>query len=130
MYIFSRIFIRFEIAMGYNTVVFDFTHMSILLVSNFNFFYFEVVLAYRVVSKGVFGTKISRFKTYRMNHKYECDTEVNLCYSSPCLHGGSCVRREGGFSCICPPGHTGECLPIFFQFLLLVHNLPRSCFNF
>ncbi|GFY79052.1 protocadherin-like wing polarity protein stan [Trichonephila inaurata madagascariensis] len=42
-----------------------------------------------------------------MNHKYECDTEVNLCYSNPCLHGGSCVRREGGFSCICPHGYTG-----------------------
>ncbi|KAG8198293.1 hypothetical protein JTE90_021547 [Oedothorax gibbosus] len=43
-----------------------------------------------------------------MKHKYECDTEVNLCYSSPCLNGGTCVRREGGFSCICKEGFTGQ----------------------
>ncbi|GBM44624.1 Protocadherin-like wing polarity protein stan [Araneus ventricosus] len=42
-----------------------------------------------------------------MKHKYECDTEVNLCYSSPCLNGGTCVRREGGFSCLCKEGFTG-----------------------
>ncbi|CAL1267158.1 unnamed protein product [Larinioides sclopetarius] len=43
-----------------------------------------------------------------MKHKYECDTEVNLCYSSPCLNGGTCVRREGGFSCLCKEGFTGQ----------------------
>ncbi|GIY59066.1 protocadherin-like wing polarity protein stan [Caerostris extrusa] len=41
-----------------------------------------------------------------MNHKYECDTEVNLCYSSPCQNGGTCIRREGGFSCLCREGFT------------------------
>ncbi|TMW42451.1 hypothetical protein DOY81_012476, partial [Sarcophaga bullata] len=38
---------------------------------------------------------------------YLCDTEVDLCYSDPCENGGSCVRREGGYTCVCPPSHTG-----------------------
>lgn len=42
-----------------------------------------------------------------MNHKYECNTEVNLCYSSPCQEGGTCIRKEGGFTCVCKPGFTG-----------------------
>ncbi|XP_058856059.1 cadherin EGF LAG seven-pass G-type receptor 3-like isoform X1 [Acipenser ruthenus] len=37
-----------------------------------------------------------------------CDTEINLCYSKPCLSGGVCARREGGYSCICREGYTGE----------------------
>ncbi|XP_041976162.1 protocadherin-like wing polarity protein stan isoform X2 [Aricia agestis] len=39
---------------------------------------------------------------------YMCDTEVDLCYSSPCARGGTCVRREGGYTCVCAPGTTGE----------------------
>ncbi|XP_018058154.1 PREDICTED: protocadherin-like wing polarity protein stan [Atta colombica] len=38
---------------------------------------------------------------------YMCDTEVNLCYSNPCMNGGICHRREGGYSCICQPDFTG-----------------------
>ncbi|XP_060651948.1 protocadherin-like wing polarity protein stan isoform X2 [Drosophila nasuta] len=38
---------------------------------------------------------------------YLCDTEVDLCYSDPCQNGGSCVRREGGYTCVCPDTHTG-----------------------
>ncbi|XP_054089368.1 protocadherin-like wing polarity protein stan isoform X2 [Zeugodacus cucurbitae] len=38
---------------------------------------------------------------------YLCDTEVDLCYSDPCRNGGTCVRREGGYTCICSPKHTG-----------------------
>ncbi|KAH8396820.1 hypothetical protein KR215_004771 [Drosophila sulfurigaster] len=38
---------------------------------------------------------------------YLCDTEVDLCYSDPCQNGGSCVRREGGYTCVCPDSHTG-----------------------
>ncbi|XP_026490100.2 protocadherin-like wing polarity protein stan isoform X1 [Vanessa tameamea] len=38
---------------------------------------------------------------------YMCDTEVDLCYSSPCRNNGSCVRREGGYSCVCVAGYTG-----------------------
>ncbi|KAI8429178.1 hypothetical protein MSG28_007715 [Choristoneura fumiferana] len=38
---------------------------------------------------------------------YMCDTEVDLCYSSPCINNGSCIRREGGYTCVCAPGFTG-----------------------
>ncbi|XP_063065516.1 cadherin EGF LAG seven-pass G-type receptor 3 [Engraulis encrasicolus] len=37
-----------------------------------------------------------------------CETEINLCYSNPCLNGGVCARREGGFTCICREDYTGE----------------------
>ncbi|CAH2208555.1 jg51, partial [Pararge aegeria aegeria] len=38
---------------------------------------------------------------------YMCDTEVDLCYSSPCKNNGTCVRREGGYTCVCGAGFTG-----------------------
>ena len=38
-----------------------------------------------------------------------CETEINLCYSNPCLNGGVCARREGGYTCICREDYTGEC---------------------
>lgn len=38
-----------------------------------------------------------------------CEMEINLCYSNPCLNGGVCVRREGGYTCICREDYTGEC---------------------
>ncbi|CAB0015486.1 unnamed protein product, partial [Nesidiocoris tenuis] len=38
---------------------------------------------------------------------YLCDTEVNLCYSNPCMNGGDCKQAEGGFTCVCKPGFTG-----------------------
>jgi len=41
------------------------------------------------------------------NTTYSCDTEVNLCYSNPCLNLGTCVQIEGGFRCICPTGYKG-----------------------
>ncbi|MEQ2193690.1 Cadherin EGF LAG seven-pass G-type receptor 1 [Xenoophorus captivus] len=37
-----------------------------------------------------------------------CETEINLCYSNPCLNGGVCARREGGYTCICREDYTGE----------------------
>uniref|UniRef100_A0A336MVD4 CSON001872 protein n=1 Tax=Culicoides sonorensis TaxID=179676 RepID=A0A336MVD4_CULSO len=39
---------------------------------------------------------------------YLCDTEVNLCYSNPCQNSGTCVRREGGYTCLCDERHTGD----------------------
>ncbi|XP_052128982.1 protocadherin-like wing polarity protein stan isoform X1 [Frankliniella occidentalis] len=38
---------------------------------------------------------------------YLCDREVNLCYSNPCQNEGECVRREGGYTCVCAAGFTG-----------------------
>ncbi|XP_041858937.1 cadherin EGF LAG seven-pass G-type receptor 3 [Melanotaenia boesemani] len=37
-----------------------------------------------------------------------CETEINLCYSNPCLNGGVCARREGGYTCICREDYTGD----------------------
>ena len=42
-----------------------------------------------------------------MREHYVCDTEVNLCYSNPCGHGGQCLRKEGGYSCVCKLGFAG-----------------------
>uniref|UniRef100_A0A672P6X0 Cadherin EGF LAG seven-pass G-type receptor 3 n=1 Tax=Sinocyclocheilus grahami TaxID=75366 RepID=A0A672P6X0_SINGR len=37
-----------------------------------------------------------------------CEIEINLCYSNPCMNGGVCARREGGYTCICREDYTGE----------------------
>ncbi|KRZ90162.1 Protocadherin-like wing polarity protein stan [Trichinella sp. T8] len=37
-----------------------------------------------------------------------CNIEINLCYSSPCKAGGTCLSRENGYSCICRPDFTGK----------------------
>ncbi|XP_034944720.1 protocadherin-like wing polarity protein stan isoform X2 [Chelonus insularis] len=39
---------------------------------------------------------------------YLCDMEVNLCYSNPCKNGGTCKRKESGYTCICNPNFTGN----------------------
>ncbi|XP_038562420.1 cadherin EGF LAG seven-pass G-type receptor 1-like isoform X1 [Micropterus salmoides] len=36
-----------------------------------------------------------------------CNMEVDQCYSSPCLNGGTCHRTEGGFNCQCPQRLSG-----------------------
>ena len=33
---------------------------------------------------------------------------VNECESSPCIHGGTCTDRLGGFDCECPQGYSGR----------------------
>lgn len=32
---------------------------------------------------------------------------MTACHSGPCLNGGSCSPSPGGYSCTCPPSHTG-----------------------
>ncbi|XP_013177867.1 PREDICTED: protocadherin-like wing polarity protein stan isoform X1 [Papilio xuthus] len=42
-----------------------------------------------------------------LREHFLCDTEVDLCYSSPCVNNGTCIRREGGYTCVCAAGFTG-----------------------
>ncbi|CAG2102625.1 unnamed protein product [Medioppia subpectinata] len=49
-----------------------------------------------------------------MQHKYECDTEINLCFSGPCLNGGVCVHQEGSYVCLCNEGFAGKNCEINF----------------
>uniref|UniRef100_A0A8C8Y2M8 Cadherin EGF LAG seven-pass G-type receptor 1 n=1 Tax=Panthera leo TaxID=9689 RepID=A0A8C8Y2M8_PANLE len=37
-----------------------------------------------------------------------CETEIDLCYSSPCGAHGRCRSREGGYTCECLQDFTGE----------------------
>ncbi|XP_031529421.2 cadherin EGF LAG seven-pass G-type receptor 1 [Vicugna pacos] len=37
-----------------------------------------------------------------------CETEIDLCYSSPCGANGRCRSREGGYTCECQEDFTGE----------------------
>uniref|UniRef100_A0A8B9ZKR2 Cadherin EGF LAG seven-pass G-type receptor 2 n=1 Tax=Anas platyrhynchos TaxID=8839 RepID=A0A8B9ZKR2_ANAPL len=37
-----------------------------------------------------------------------CETEVDLCFSSPCGSNGRCRSREGGYTCECHEDFTGE----------------------
>ncbi|XP_069855921.1 cadherin EGF LAG seven-pass G-type receptor 1 isoform X2 [Dipodomys merriami] len=37
-----------------------------------------------------------------------CETEIDLCYSSPCGDHGRCLSREGGYSCECFQDFTGD----------------------
>ena len=30
------------------------------------------------------------------------------CASQPCLNQGTCMRENGGFRCVCPPGYSGS----------------------
>lgn len=42
------------------------------------------------------------------HYKYECDVEINQCFSNPCQNGGICHRHELGYSCECRPGFIGR----------------------
>ncbi|TMS03043.1 Cadherin EGF LAG seven-pass G-type receptor 1, partial [Larimichthys crocea] len=37
-----------------------------------------------------------------------CETEIDLCYSGPCMNNGRCRSREGGYTCECLEDFTGE----------------------
>ena len=38
-----------------------------------------------------------------------CDVSSPFCATkpTPCQNGGSCLEEPGGYSCLCPPSHTG-----------------------
>ncbi|XP_055533079.1 protocadherin-like wing polarity protein stan isoform X2 [Wyeomyia smithii] len=66
----------------------------------------ETVLFRPIYPVNTFACKCPQGFTGSKEH-YLCDTEVDLCYSDPCLNGGSCIRREGGYTCICGEQYTG-----------------------
>ncbi|XP_078681775.1 uncharacterized protein LOC144916521 [Branchiostoma floridae x Branchiostoma belcheri] len=35
-------------------------------------------------------------------------TDKDECARNPCQHGGSCVNKDGGYTCICSSGWTGQ----------------------
>jgi len=41
-----------------------------------------------------------------------CETDIDECTSDPCQNGGTCVDQVNGFICRCPPGYTGNFLPV------------------
>lgn len=41
-----------------------------------------------------------------------CETEIDLCYSSPCGAHGRCRSREGGYTCECQEDFTGRGPPL------------------
>lgn len=43
-----------------------------------------------------------------MKTRYTCDTKIDLCYSNPCHAQATCISRENGFVCKCPPGRAGK----------------------
>ena len=43
-----------------------------------------------------------------MNTRYECDVQINMCYSSPCKNGATCTSIEGGYFCTCPDNFAGK----------------------
>lgn len=43
-----------------------------------------------------------------MKNRYTCDTKIDLCYSSPCHSTATCISRENGYVCLCPPGRAGR----------------------
>lgn len=42
------------------------------------------------------------------SYRLDCDTELNLCHSSPCLNNGKCIQAEYGYTCACEPNFTGS----------------------
>ncbi len=67
-----------------------------------------------------------------MHHKYECDIEINLCFSSPCQNGGQCVHQESGYVCLCPDGFAGRNCEINFSHDFCRNGLCRGasrCIN-
>lgn len=70
------------------------------------FIHSDTVLFRPIYPVNTFACKCPEGFTGSKEH-YLCDTEVDLCYSDPCQNGGSCVRREGGYTCMCAENFTG-----------------------
>ena len=62
---------------------------------------------------GYSGLRCEDSKTYRYVFFSYCMLDILLllvdpCASQPCMNQGSCVRENGGFRCVCPPGYSGS----------------------
>uniref|UniRef100_A0A0N5AHE5 Protocadherin Fat 4 n=1 Tax=Syphacia muris TaxID=451379 RepID=A0A0N5AHE5_9BILA len=53
-----------------------------------------------------------------------CNQRLDLCYSSPCLHGGICTSLENSFRCQCSEGWTGKICEVS---IYADSCLPDSC---
>lgn len=71
------------------------------------FIHSDTVLFRPIYPVNTFACKCPEGFTGSKEH-YLCDAEVNLCYSDPCANGGNCVRREGGYTCVCTAEFTGS----------------------
>ncbi|XP_049292738.1 protocadherin-like wing polarity protein stan isoform X2 [Anopheles funestus] len=81
--------------------------LSVLKFGNASgFIHSDTVLFRPIHPVNTFACKCPEGFTGSREH-YLCDTEVDLCYSDPCQNGGSCMRREGGYSCVCTEQYTG-----------------------
>uniref|UniRef100_A0AAG5D0U0 Protocadherin-like wing polarity protein stan n=1 Tax=Anopheles atroparvus TaxID=41427 RepID=A0AAG5D0U0_ANOAO len=81
--------------------------LSVLKFGNASgFIHSDTVLFRPIHPVNTFACKCPEGFTGSKEH-YLCDTEVDLCYSDPCQNGGSCVRKEGGYSCVCTEAYTG-----------------------
>ncbi|XP_065082456.1 protocadherin-like wing polarity protein stan isoform X2 [Ochlerotatus camptorhynchus] len=81
--------------------------LSVLKFGNASgFIHSDTVLFRPIYPVNTFACKCPEGFTGSKEH-YLCDTEVDLCYSDPCQNGGSCVRREGGYTCVCTELYTG-----------------------
>lgn len=55
-----------------------------------------------------------------------CETEIDLCYSGPCMNNGRCRSREGGYTCECLEDFTGELSTCIHTFNTCT-NTARIC---
>lgn len=71
------------------------------------FIHSDTVLFRPIYPVNTFACKCPDGFTGSKEH-YLCDTEIDLCYSNPCQNGGTCRRRESGYTCMCSARYAGE----------------------
>lgn len=53
-------------------------------------------------------SNISLCKNVNSNRISLQTVDINECGGLPCLNGGSCINKNGGFVCDCPTGYIGN----------------------
>ena len=46
---------------------------------------------------------------------YNCETDWDECWNSPCLNRGTCLDGIAHYNCTCPPGFTGLRCQVTFK---------------